>query len=325
MAETRAALLAAGFLVACAGPSPVNPKVDEFQIDAPQATELEEAAKSGHGAEGTYVASGGTVKLNLASSTFSCGIQPGTLVATVQSVSATDMLWRFEDGNEVAWTRVDGGTGDVVGVWKNAEVGLYLILSADGTVQLFGKGEVCESDRRRNAESCYELALAPAAITIDGDLADWDAVGPQAALSDEAGDSAGGDPGADLAGLKVVYRENTVYVLMALHHAPSTSFQGGQSPNSAAYRLTIRGKNGLSLAERFAYSPESGTWQVLGDSQSGGFAAAAGPTGIEWSVDVSSYAGAGFTEVSVILPEAIDCGQGCQSLDQSTCGYFLVP
>jgi hypothetical protein len=234
------------------------------------------------------------------------------------------MVWQFSDGGDATWNRVDDGTSGVVGVWLATDVALYAIIHADGQAQLVGETDACLDERARNGDNCYEVTPYGGAIAIDGNLSDWDAVSEDARLPDDPNDFTGTDAGADVAGMSVAYSNNTLYVLMELHSPPSTSFQGGPPPNDGTYRLTVSGTTGLSLSERIYYEPGTGEWTLATSPGSGTnpITAAVGPMGIEWAVDVSAYAGPGFTSVDLILLEPRGCTDTC---DQAACGFFSVP
>ena len=328
MLRTSLACLAIALAFACGGGSaPIDPDTDEFDVDPGDQTDIDAAAASGDGAEGSYSYDdvSDTLTITIAASTFECGIIVGTIVATVVELTATTMVWEFvDDDGGVTWTRVDNGTSGVVGIWRTDDPDLYLILSADGDAQIFGEGEVCDDDRPRNDEGCFEIGLTGVDITIDGDLAEWSSVAQSASISDDADDYLGSDDGADLRAMKVEFGGDTVYVLTQLYNAPSTAFQADRPPNSGAYRLTVAGTNGLSLVERAHYDPIGESWAVVGDG-GGKIAAAVGTDGIEWSVDVSDYVGEGFTSVDLILIETLDCVEECGAIDYVNCGYFAVP
>lgn len=302
----------------------VNPEIEEFDVDPAAQDKIDEAAASGESADGSFeIDEQDVLSINVSGTTFACGLDAGILEATVVSVDDTEMVWQME-GDSVTWTRLDNGTEGVVGVWGAQEPALVLVLSADGSVQIFGPDDLCEPERDRNQNSCQEAGLFGANITIDGDMSDWDAVGQSASLDDDQGDYSGSDAGADLRRLKVEYGDDTLYVLMQLHAPLSDKFQGRQAPNGGAYRLTVQGRNGLSLGSRIAYSPENQAWTDFEHSSEVRFAV--GNDSIEWALDVSGYAGEGFESIDLILVEPIDCGAGnCESLDSMDCAFFSVP
>ncbi len=146
-------------------------------------------------------------------------------------------------------------------------------------------------------------------------------MGSESTVDDPAGDHQSDDPGADLLGTKVAFDGSTVSVLTQLAAAPSEEFQNSSQPNDGSYRLLLQGYNGLSVEATLFYSPESQSWEL--SSFTGGVEAAAGPDGIEWSVDISSYLGEGFESVHFIMVEPRGCGvEECGALDAAECVYF---
>ena len=252
----------------------------------------------------------------------------GVLAATVVELGPSTLVLRFgDDDATTTWTRVDMGvtnaTSPIVGIWKTVDPEIYLVLANDGAAQLFGQADECQQDRPKNSQGCVLTEASTTSIAIDGDLSDWDPLGAASRLSDPSGDYQGDDAGADLAGLAAVYDGTSLYVLMSLHAAPSESFQGRGVPESAAYRITIQGYNGLSLSAEAGYSPENQTWGIVRGSSE--ISLAAGDTGIEWSADISSYVGEGFEQIDFIMVEPIDCGIGnCEQLDTMDCAYLPV-
>ena len=240
----------------------------------------------------------------------------------MESVSATELSLRFEgDSSSVLWARVDELGEGIVGIWRTTDPDLFLILASDGSAQIFGEQEVCNNDRPRNGDNCLLVEASSAAITIDGNLDDWDSVGSESSISDPAGDYDGDDPGADLLGTRVAFSGSVVSVLTELAVAPSESFQNADSPNGGSYRIVVQGYNGLSVEGTLFYSPSSESWEL--SSFTGGVSAEVGPTGIEWSVDISSYLGEGFESLDFIMVEPRDCSVGsCASLDSAECAYF---
>lgn len=314
-------------LLACGGADPsaaVDPATDEFTISDADRDALEEAAETGEGAEGSYSFddASSTLTITIASSTFDCGPQVGTIIATVQTVNEEELVLRFEgDDGDVVFTRVDEGGDGLVGIWRTSNPDLYLILAPDGSAQIFGEQEVCNEDRPRNEESCLLVEPPAASIVVDGNLDDWDGVGSLAATTDPVGDHVGDDSGADVVGSRVAFSDGTVFVLTELAADPSESFQNSSAPNGGSYRLVVQGYNGLSEEATLYYGPGSETWELM--SFGSGVAAAVGPLGIEWSVDISGSLGEGFESVDFIMVEPRDCSVGsCQILDAVECAYF---
>lgn len=301
------------------GQASIVPDTQGFDVDPEVEQEIEDAARTGDGAEGGYVfdEAGETITLTFESSTFDCQIEANVpLVATVTELTATTMTWEFADGGTAMWMRLDNGTSGIQGIWKTEAPTFYLVLDAEGGAQIFGSELVCNDERRRNGNSCYQVTPASIAVSLDGDASEWDGVDPLAQLADDAGDHQGSDPGADLKGLRVAVSQGKLYVFTELASAPSTEFQGRQAPNGGSYRLTVQDSSGLSYQDRLAYSPESESWGLqVGLS---GIEAAVTATGIEWSVSVSLSV----DEVSLILIEPVDCSVGCTVLDEMPCGFF---
>jgi hypothetical protein len=310
-------------VVACGSDSKpvVDPQTDDFTLSDAEQKELDDAAAEGEGAEGSYSYDEGAMSLTitLVESSFDCG-PVGTLVATVESLSATTLVLRFgDDDSPVAWTRMDEGEG-LAGVWKTNAPTLYLILGNDGSAQIFGEAMTCdEGDRPRNEDQCYLTEAPPVAISIDGDLSDWDSLGAAAAKSDPAGDQQGSDPGADVLSTKLAYNDGVVYVYTQLAGAPSTAFQNSGAPNGGVYQFVMNGYNGLSVEATVFYVPATETWEMM--SFTNGVEFAVGDDGIEWAVDISSYLGEGFGGVDFIMVQPRECN-GCDTLDDVDCLFF---
>lgn len=299
----------------------VDPDTDEFDVSPSDQAAIDDAASSGDGAEGTYSydEAGGTLTLTLTASTFECGIETGTLVANV-TLTPRKMVWTWPDGDgEVTWIRVDmNGTG-IVGIWTTDDPNLYLILSADGTAQVFGDGEACDDDRTRNEENCVQMGLSGATIAMDGDFSDWSDVGRNATLEDESGDHTGSDAGLDLKRLRVEYAMDVVYALTELHAPLSTD-------PTIEYRITVRGDGGLSLYETVYYDTQTQQFATRGYASE--IDAVVGDEGIEWSIDVSAYASGEhpFANIDMVMIDPMDCsGSTCQSVDYMDCAWFPVP
>ena len=323
-------LLCGGVFVGCggddAGTTIAPPPTEEFTLAADGQMAIERAVDTGKGAEGTYVydETGNTVDLTITASTFVCGIVEGVIHARVVELTATTMVWAFEEGGGTAtWTRIDAMGSGVVGVWRTEQPDYILFLTGDGKAAIYGEGEACVEDRRRNGERCVEVIPSDAAITIDGELGDWDAVGVDAVVPDAMGDQQGGDPGADIRAMKVARGTDGLYVLLQLHGAPNPEFWGERAPNGGSYRLTVRGSNGLSEIARVVHEPDSATWNQITEGTI--VTSAVGADGVEWRVDLSAVAGEGFRTVELILVEVVDFGQGSGvSLDPTDCAFFNV-
>lgn len=323
-------IVVAAAIAGCGGndASSIDPQTDDFVVDTATQEQIDNAAKSGDGAEGSYVfdETTGALTITITSSSFACNIEVGTLRAIVVEVDATTLVLEFDDGGGATWTRIDMGVENpanpVVGIWMTSDPELYLVLANDMTAQLFGQGDECYDDRPRNQNNCLRLEPSSAAIVIDGDLSDWGAVPAASKLEDPAGDFAGSDPGADLAELAAVYDGTHLHWLMGLHAAPSQSFQGGQEPNGGAYRVTIQGYNGLSDGATVTYSPIEESWVQVGITSD--IQMAVGATGIEFSLDISAFVGEGFESVDLILLEAIDNSGIGGNLDDMYCGYLPI-
>lgn len=320
----------AGGCGGAAADAPVEPETGDFDVDPHVQDEIDEAAETGDGAEGSYAHDdqAGTLTVTISASSFACGIEPGdTFTAIITELTATTMVWEFTDGDGgVTWTRIDNSAEvSVIGIWTTTDPDLYLVLGDDGAAQIFGADMDCsDDDRPRNGDNCLEMGLTGNDIFIDGDLSDWNGLNQDAILTDDAGDHDGGDAGADLKALKVEFFGSSLMVLLQLHGAPSTEFQNRPPPQSGSYRLTVRGDNGLSVQEVVFYDPGSGAFVTQGYAAN--VTAAAGADGIEWAVDVSGYDGPGFEQIDMIMVEAIDCGSGaCEYLDAMDCGYVGIP
>lgn len=314
-------------LLACggdgAGPA-VDPNTDEFTVSDAAQEELDDAADSGEGAEGSYThdEETGVLTITLTSSSFDCGPVAGTVTATVISLSETELVVQFEgDSTYVTWTRVESTGSGIIGIWQTSDPDLYMILSEDGSAQLFGEEQICQEDRPRNDEQCLLVTASSASIAIDGDLSDWESVDQAATLTDPTGDQVGDDLGADGTAMKVAYADGSIFILSEFAAPPSTSFQNSSAPNGGSYRLVVQGYNGLSTEATLYYAPQSESWELSSFSE--GASAAVGPTGIEWSVDISAHLGEGFGGVDFIMVQPIDCSVGsCEYLDSLDCAYF---
>ena len=311
-----AALMAA---TACGGDDSgsVDPQTDDFDLSPEEEEAIEDAASEGDEAGGGYTLEDGVLTLTVESTNFSCGIEPGPLVVTVTELSATTMVWNIDDDGVVTWTRLSSESEGVVGVWSTDEPELFLIISEDGTFQLIGQPPCEDENRNRNQEGCLELGLDGLDPVIDGDLSEWSGTSGDTRLTDPADDYEGDDPGADLAGLRVAYSGDSLFVLMELHNTPSEAF----TASGASYRLTVRGDNGLSTGERVYFDGEQ--WTTA--SESSQVAAAVGDSGIEFSVDLSDASGEGFENIDLIMVEAVDFSDGFTQLDDMDCGYLTVP
>jgi len=299
---------------------------DDFTVSEEDQEMLDDAAENGEGAEGTYTydEDTGALTITIETSSFDCGPEVGTVLATVESMTATELTLKFdEEGGSVVWTRVDKGGEGIVGIWFTADPGWYLILGEDGGAQIFGEQELCDEDRPRNGNNCLLVEPSESAITIDGALGDWAGVGQAASIEDPTGDHDGDDEGADFTGLRVAFDGTSVHVLVEIPTGPSTSFQNGNGSTAGSYRLTVQGDNALSEQATMFYNPGDEAWEVMGYSDN--VEAAAGEDGLEWSIDVSDAAGEGFEEVDFIFFESQGCNeQECGRLDDGECAYFEI-
>lgn len=316
-------------LVACGGSSAgpaLDPNTDGFTVSDATQEELDEAANSGEGAEGSYThdEETGVLTITLSTSSFNCGPVAGTVTATVISLSETELVVQFGgDSGNVTWTRVENTGSGIVGIWQTTDPNLYMILNGDGSAQLFGEQQICDEDRPRNEEQCLLVNASTASITIDGDLGDWESVDQAATLTDAIGDQVGDDPGADAIAMKVAYANGTIFILSEFAAPPSTAFQNSSAPNGGSYRLVVQGYNGLSAGGTIYYAPQTESWEL--SSISPNTSAAVGATGIEWSVDISANLGEGFEGVDLIMVQPVDCSVGsCEFLDSLDCAYFAL-
>lgn len=321
-------LLAVSALLSCSSDaSTPAPRIDDFVLSDSVRADVEAAQKEGAGADGSYHYDEGSKALTLefSTSSFRCdGPSQGMKVtATVKELSATTLTWEME-GDEETWTRVDSGGEGLVGVWAAEEEGgtFYLIITADGKVQVFGP-EVCDDDRVRNGERCLQLGLSGAEIVLDGDLSDWEAVKPSATISDQQGDHFGDDPGADIRAMKVEIFGDSLFVLMQLYSAPSENFQAREPPNEGVYQLDVQHEQGMLVSARVAYSPEREAWEMIDPVGSdSGVAVAVAPDGLEWKVELRLL---GDERISRIRVESIGGGAENPSgrLDEiDDCAFF---
>ncbi len=95
-------LCSAAILTAGCSSSGADPKISEFNLDPTIKTEVETAAKDGDGASGSYSydASAEKLTVDFTQSSFGCGIETGSLVATVTELTASQMTWTFADDDD---------------------------------------------------------------------------------------------------------------------------------------------------------------------------------------------------------------------------------
>lgn len=321
-------LLICWMMISCSTGSAlkIEPNIEEFELDSATTDKIDQAAEEGEGAKAEYTYDEGenTITLRIKASSFDCGIEKGVFVAKVTELTATTMKWEFTDGDgTVTWTRLDQGTSGIVGVWETTDPPLFLVLSGDRTAQIFGRGEECEPERKRNHQNCLQTIAITDPISIDGDFSDWASAGIQASLTDETGDQSGDDLGADLKILQTAFSGNAVYVHVEFAAPPSTKFQRFSAPNDGVYRFTIQGYNGLSFQQFVYYDQSSETWaaDAYGATE---ITFAVGDGGIEWRIDVSEYLGQGFEEIDLIMIEPMGYSTG-DRLDEMDCAWFKLP
>ena len=327
MRRVFGSLLLGALLGAC-GDDTATTDLSGFVLDDNEKKAIEDAERDGKQASGAYNYDTGSKALSITfnSSGFVCDGPSTTeaLQATVVELSATEMEWEL-DGDDLEWRRVDAGTQGLIGVWKadDADGDFFLILAADGSATLVGP-EDCDDSRPRNGENCVELGLFGASIVVDGDLADWNAVGGSATIEDQRDDHSGNDAGADIRAMKFEIERGNLLVLLQLNSPPSEDFQARSAPNGAAYRLHLRSEGGENFYSRVAYSPEAQQWELIEPQGDSGVSFAVGSDGIEWSISDSRFSTP--EKLSIIRVEIQDCGSSsgnCPLLDEiDNCGYF---
>ncbi len=138
------------------------------------------------------------------------------------------------------------------------------------------------SNSGTNAQ-CPLSAIHEAAITVDGNVSDWNGIYP--VVSDPLNDNLLDYSGADIAAVYAAYDDVWLFVRIELTEAPSTFFNNGPTPNAGRYWISFDpfAHVGLTHTNDGWALGESGTMGE-GISQLGTSVVAVGGTSIELKV-----------------------------------------